>query len=179
MTPFQALYGFPLPMISEGIIPDSEITDAKDLMQARLAALKNIKHNLLLAQERMKKYANKKRTERELAVRDMAYLKMQPYMHSSLGLHKSIKLHSRYYGSFKVLQKIDQVAYKLLLPDDCNIHPVFHISQLKKHIGPKVIPQANLPLTGPDGNIKMFPKQLLERRMIPHNNESVVQWLID
>jgi hypothetical protein len=93
-----------------------------------LAALKNINHNLLLAQEQMKKYADKKRTEREIAVGDMAYLKMQPYRHSSLGLHKSIKLHSRYYGPFRVLQKIGQVAYKLLLPDDCSIHLVFHIS---------------------------------------------------
>jgi hypothetical protein len=56
--------------------------------------------------------------------------------------------------------------------------PVFQISQLKKHIGPNVIPQANLPLTNPDGNIKMFPERLLERRMIPHNNEPVIQWLI-
>jgi hypothetical protein len=61
MTPFHALYGFPPPMISEGTIPDSVATDAKGLMQARLTALKNIKHNLLLAQERMKKDADKKK----------------------------------------------------------------------------------------------------------------------
>jgi hypothetical protein len=172
------MHGFPLPMIFEGIIPNSVVTDARDLMQARLAALKNIKHNLLLAQEIMKKYADKKRTERELVVGDMAYIKMQHYRHSSLGIHKSIKLHSRYYGPFKVLQKVGQVAYKLLLPEDYHIHLVSHISHLKKHIGSKVIPQANLPLTDPDGNIKMFLKKLLERRMIPRNNEPVVQWLI-
>jgi hypothetical protein len=108
----------------------------------------------------------------------MAYLKMQPYRHSSLGLHKSIKLRLKYYGPFKVLQRIGQVAYMLLLPADCTIHPVFYISQLKKHIGPKVIPQANLPLTDSDGNIKISPEKLLNRRMVPWNNESVVQWLI-
>jgi hypothetical protein len=116
----------------------------------------------------------KKRSERELVVGDMAYLKMQPYRHSSLEIHKSIKLHSRYYVPFKVLQKTGLVAYKHLLPDDCTIHPIFHISQLKKHIGSKVIPQANLPLTDLDGNIKMFPDKLLDRRMIPQNNEPVV-----
>jgi hypothetical protein len=167
MTPFQILYGFPPPMITEGIIPDSMVNDARDMM-------KNIKHNLMTAQEIMKKYGDKKRSERELAVGDMAYLKMQPDMHSSLQLHNKMKMHSRFYGPFKVLQRIGQVAYKLLLPDNCSIHPVFHISQLKKHIGPKEIPEADLPLIDSEGNIKMFPDKLLERRMIPRNNEPVV-----
>jgi hypothetical protein len=126
----------------------------------------------------MKKNADKKRTERQLAVGDMTYLRMQPYRHNSLGIHNSLKLHSRYYGPVKVLQRIGQVAYKLLLPDNCTIHPVFHISQLKKHIGPKVIPQDNLPLTDAEGNIQMFPDKLLDHHMIPPNNEPIVQWLI-
>jgi hypothetical protein len=65
----------------------------------------------------------------------------------------------------------------LLLPENYAIHLVFHINQLKKHIGPKVIPQPNLPLTDSDGNIKMFPEKLLDRRKIPRNNEPVVQWI--
>jgi transposase InsO family protein len=32
MAPFQALYGFPQPMITEGIIPNSVVQDAKDMM---------------------------------------------------------------------------------------------------------------------------------------------------
>jgi hypothetical protein len=88
----------------------------------------------------MKKYVDRRRSERELTVGDMAYLSLQPYRHNSLGIHKELNLHSKYYGPFKVLQKIGQVAYKLLLPDGCCINPAFHISQLKKHIGTKVVP---------------------------------------
>jgi hypothetical protein len=55
---------------------------------------------------------------------------------------------------------------------------VFHVSQLKKHIGNKVVPRPHLPLTNNEGNIKMQPKSLLNRRLIPQNNEHVVQWLI-
>jgi hypothetical protein len=66
----------------------------------------------------------------------------------------------------------------LLLLEGCRIHPVFHISQLKKHLGAKAIPQAQLPLVDIDGNILMQPEALLDRRLIPQNNESVVQWLI-
>jgi hypothetical protein len=161
-------------MIREGILPNSVGEEARDIMQTRMQAMISIKQNLLVAQERMKKYADKNRTERHLEVGDMAYIKLQPYRHTALGIHNSLKLHSKFYGPFKVLQKISQVAYKLLLPDNCGTHPVFHISQLKKHIGAKVVPQANLPLTDADGNIKVSPKTLLERRLIPRNNEPVV-----
>jgi hypothetical protein len=131
-----------------------------------------------IAQERMKKYADRKRAERVLQVGDMAYLKLQPYRHNALGVHKSLKLHSKFYGPFRVIQKVCHVAYKLFLPEGCAIHLVFHISQLKKHIGDKAIPQAHLPLVDADGNIKIQPEKLLERHLIPCNNEHVVQWLI-
>jgi hypothetical protein len=52
-------------MITEGILPDSIVVEARDVMQTRLRALTNIKRNLQLAQERMKKYADTKRSERE------------------------------------------------------------------------------------------------------------------
>jgi hypothetical protein len=55
---------------------------------------------------------------------------------------------------------------------------VFHVSQLKKHIGPKAVPTPDLPLMDADGNIKVARVEILERRMIPHNNEPVVQCLI-
>ena len=55
---------------------------------------------------------------------------------------------------------------------------MFHVSQLKKHIGPSVVPSLELPLIDDKGNIKVTPIALLERRMIPCNNEPIVQWKI-
>jgi hypothetical protein len=83
-------------MITEGILPDSIAQEAKDVLQTRLIGLNNIKRNLQLAQERMK----------NMLMSDMAYLKLQPYWHSTLGLHKELKLHSKYYDPFKILKKI-------------------------------------------------------------------------
>jgi hypothetical protein len=177
-TPFHALYGFKPPLITENILPDEIGTEARDVLLIRQTALSNIKSNLKVAQHRMKKQADKHRTERTLKLGDMSYLKLQPYRHNALGVHNCLKLHSKFYGPFKIIQKVGQVAYKLLLPKGCAIHPVFHVSQLKKHIGPKVIPQPNLPLTDSDGNIQMHPAEVLQHRLIPRNNEPVVQWLI-
>ena len=42
------------------------------------------------------------------------------------------KLKTRFVGPFKIEQKIGQQAYKLLLLETWKVHPVFHISSLKK-----------------------------------------------
>lgn len=70
------------------------------------------------------------------------------------------------------------MAYQLELPDGATIHPVFHESQLKKHLGNHVVPLPNLLAVGPDGQVKTEPLSVLQRRVIPRQNEPVVQWLI-
>ena len=130
----------------------------------------------------MKKQVDHHRQERVLEVGDMVYLKLQPYMHTSLSIHRYLKLHSKYYGPFCVLQKIGHTAYKLLLPEGCQLHHRFHVSQLKKHLGPKAIPSPHLPLLNPDGTILVAPEAVLERKLIPRVQGAisvpVVQWLI-
>lgn len=109
---------------------------------------------------------------------DMVYLKLQPYRQAAFGIRGSLKLRAKFYGPFKVIEKYGKVAYKLQLPEESNIHPVFHVSQLKKHLGTQAIPMPNLPDIGPEGQLKIEPVAVLQRRVIPRNNEPVVQWLI-
>ncbi|XP_019248846.1 PREDICTED: uncharacterized protein LOC109228122 [Nicotiana attenuata] len=49
---------------------------------------------------------------------------------------QSWKLSPRYVGPCKIIQRIGQVAYKLELPLEMSlVHPVFHVSILKKVVG--------------------------------------------
>lgn len=45
------------------------------------------------------------------------------------------KLSSKYAGTFQVLATIGTIAYKLQLPDNVAVHPVFHVSELKTFRG--------------------------------------------
>ena len=48
---------------------------------------------------------------------------------------KKQKLPPRYIGPFEIMERIDMVAYQLALPPDMSqVHPVFHVSILRKYI---------------------------------------------
>ena len=77
-----------------------------------------------------------------------------------------------------VMEKIGNVAYKLQLPLHSQIHPVFHVSLLKRKIGLGKVACHDLPILGPDGQPKLEPVHVLERRLVKRKNKPVVQWLV-
>ena len=48
---------------------------------------------------------------------------------------KKGKLNPRYIGPYEILERIGNVAYKLELPPELGgVHPVFHVSMLRKYL---------------------------------------------
>ena len=150
-------------------------------LSAREAAIQLLKFHLQRAQGRMKTMADRHRTDREFEVGALVYLKLQPYRQSTLRKAKHNKLSPKYFGPFKVLQRIGKVAYKLELPESAQIHPVFHVSQLKLHKGDPPSTPPNFPVFNKDGLIPVEPYAILERRMAKKGNAAavyvLVQWL--
>ncbi len=66
---------------------------------------------------------------------------------------KDNKLSPKYYGSYKVLQKIGIMAYKLQLPESSRVHSVFHVSCLNKVIDGNLSVQSKFPKLDEEGKI--------------------------
>lgn len=94
----------------------------------------------------MKKIYDAYQTDRSLNVGEFLYLKLQPYRQMSLALQRRQKLAPKYYGPFEILERIGPVAYKLKLPENSKLHPVFHVSMLKKKLDTTVETQVPLPV---------------------------------
>ncbi|KAF8393178.1 hypothetical protein HHK36_021419 [Tetracentron sinense] len=130
-TPFRALYGRDSPHLIHYEQGTASVSLVDQLLADRNAILDDLRMHLLRAQQRMKMQADNKRHHEEFNEGDLVFLKLRPYRQRSLAQRKYEKLAARYYGPFKVLQRIGKVAYKLDLPPSTMIHPVFHVSQLR------------------------------------------------
>ena len=84
----------------------------------------------------------------------------------------------KFYGPYKVLQKIGFVAYKLELPPSSHFHPVFHVSCLKKVIGTNIRAQVVLLELDNEGSIIFKLETILNRRTRHLLSRSIIEELI-
>nr|GFA81021.1 putative reverse transcriptase domain-containing protein [Tanacetum cinerariifolium] len=91
-----------------------------------------IKQMIQAAQDRQKSYADRKRKPMEFEVGDRVMLKVSPWKWVVRFIKRG-KLNPRYIEPFKVLAKVEDVAYRLELPQELSrVHHTFHVSNLKK-----------------------------------------------
>jgi hypothetical protein len=126
-TPMFAAYGYnpPIDISTEMVatVPPTTAAFAEQLKEN----FDNIKAELELAKETTKTFADKSRRPLLLNVGDMVYLNRKNIKTT----RPSLKLDWKNLGPFEIIQKINDVAYKLKLPPAMSkLHPVFHVSLL-------------------------------------------------
>jgi hypothetical protein len=174
-SPFEVLYGRKPRYFGLTASDSISSTDVSVWLQDRALILASVRQHLLRMQQRMKHQADKNRVERSFSVGDEVFLKLQPYLQSSLVRRSNNKLSFKFFGPFTIIARVGAVAYKLELPPASKIHPVFHVSQLKPCLGPgqKVLPQ----LPSPDAMLQV-PVRVLQRRIRQQGLRTIVQVLV-
>jgi hypothetical protein len=137
------------------------------------------RNHLTMAQNRMKQQTDQHHNERSFEVGDWVFLRLQPYKQMSLKeAKKDNKLSPKYYGPYKVLQKIGTMVYKLELPASSRVHLVFHVSCLKKVIGDKIPVQTILQELDEEGKIILEPESITGTRIRQLRNRPISEYLI-
>lgn len=108
---------------------------------------------------------------------DRVWLKLHlpPYAQGSIASRVSSKLSYRYFGPYEVEFKIGSVAYSMKLPSHSSVHPVFHVSLLKKVQGTAAVPFS--PLPSKTSSVQTL-ELVLDRRIQTKSNRIYYQLLI-
>ncbi|GJU03264.1 reverse transcriptase [Tanacetum coccineum] len=121
--------------------------------------------------------ANKHRIDKHFDVGEYVYLRLHDYRQVSLAWREGQKLTKRYYGPYKIIEKIGEVAHRLQFPETARIHPVFHVSLLRDCIGDHQ-PSVEVPLWHTDHLHISTPEVVLDRKTTQMNKVKVlIKWL--
>lgn len=175
-SPFKALYGHE-PHIGE--LPRPLTTDKVDVdqsIQERQRYSEHLKVQLHRAQAKMKSEADKHRSSREFQIEEEVFLKLQPYAQSLVVNRPFPKLAFKYFGPYKILEKIGPVEYKLALPEGSQVHPVFHVSQLKQHVPDHTPVFTTLPALLLMEVEDLQPALILDRRLVKKGNQALLNY---
>ncbi|MCI15589.1 hypothetical protein A2U01_0036727, partial [Trifolium medium] len=159
-------------------IGDTRVEAVQRELQDRDEAIRQLREQLLKAQNRMKAQADTHRIERSFEIGEWVFVKLRAHRQQSVVTRIHAKLAARYFGPYPVIARVGAVAYRLKLPEGSKIHPVFHVSLLKKAVG-DYQKEAELPdqLEGEDMPM-VEPDKVVASRVIREKGQEVQQWLV-
>ena len=111
----------------------------------------------------------------EIEQSDKVYLKISP-IKGVVRFCKKRKLSPCYVDPYEILQRVGKVAYELKLPGELAlVHPIFHVSMLKKCVGD---PESIIPIEGlavkDNLSYEEVPVQIPDRQVKKLKNKEVV-----
>ncbi|KAM3196173.1 hypothetical protein ACQJBY_072047 [Aegilops geniculata] len=172
MSPFKAMFGHEPKYWGISASTSCSVPSLSAWLEERAVMQDLVQQHLHRAKNYMKTHADQKRSFREFEVGDQFYLKLQPYIQTSVAPRANHKLSFKFYGPFPIIQKINAVAYKLQLPPQATVHPVFHVSQLRRALSPGTTVQPELPY---NTNALAVPGEILQSKWRRKNGDMIEQ----
>nr|GEU74927.1 putative reverse transcriptase domain-containing protein [Tanacetum cinerariifolium] len=112
-------------------VRDAQLTGSK-IVHETTEKIIQIKKRIKAAQDREKRYANRRRKPLEFKVEDKVILKVSPWK-GVIRFGKWGMMNPCYIRPFKILAKVGMISYRLELPEQLSqVHITFHVSNLKK-----------------------------------------------
>ncbi|MCH79300.1 RNA-directed DNA polymerase (Reverse transcriptase), partial [Trifolium medium] len=176
-SPYEIVYGRVPPVITRWVQGETRVAAVQKELMDRDEALRQLREHLLRAQDRMKQLADKKRCDRSFEVGEWVFVKLRAHRQQSVVCRINAKLAARYYGPYPVVGRVGAVAYQLKLPAGSRVHPVFHVSLLKKAVG-TYHEEEDLPELEGEQGVLIEPEEVLARRVVKIQNEDIEQVLI-
>ncbi|MCH86216.1 gypsy/Ty-3 retroelement polyprotein, partial [Trifolium medium] len=122
-TPFEIIYyGRGPPVMTRWLQGEVRVEAVQRDLLDRDEALRQLKDQLVKAQERMKNQADMKRTDRCFAVGEWVFVKLRAQRQNSVVTRIHAKLAAIYYGPYPIVERIGAVAYRLKLPEGSRVH---------------------------------------------------------
>src|SRR5581483_4313191 len=174
-TPFEIDTGRYLKTPISFTLNQSNVKAADDFMESWHGTLRQARDMLIAAQERQKEYADKKRREEEFEKGDKVLLSTRNITSQVDKLRPTPKLSPRFIRPYKIIKKLSLLVYKLELPHTLRIHPVFHVSLLKKYEEPLVtiIPPPTIVI---DNEEEYEVEEILDRKEVRGHAHYLVKW---
>ena len=177
-TPFEVVYGdHPLRPTASLLTKSPSANDMKITIDS---IVKEVKDRLVEAQIRQSEYANKKRDLIHFVIGEQVLVNAD-HIHQDWDKKRPTrKLGSKWIGPFSIERKISDTAYRLNLPKNMKIHPVFHVSALEKY-------RINSPKFSERSHIRPEPdivdtvaeyevEEIIDKRTVGNRVEYLVKW---